>query len=134
MAEPPVRVLLDTHVIIWALTEPQRLSATAREIIESRENELLVSAASAWEIGTKYRLGKLPQLEATVLNFEAQLDTLGTNSLPVSTAHALLAGTMAWSHADPFDRMLAAQAILEAAPLVTSDSVFTRLEGVDVVW
>jgi PIN domain nuclease of toxin-antitoxin system len=134
VAEPPVRVLLDTHVIIWALTEPQRLSATAREIIESRENELLVSAASAWEIGTKYRLGKFPQLEATVLNFEAQLDTLGTSSLPVSTSHALLAGTMAWSHGDPFDRMLAAQAMLEAVPLVTSDSVFTRLEGVDVAW
>ena len=51
MAEPPVRVLLDTHVIIWALTEPQKLSVTAREVVESRDNELLVSAASAWEIG-----------------------------------------------------------------------------------
>jgi len=134
VAEPPVRVLLDTHVIIWALTEPQKLSVTAREVVESRDNELLVSAASAWEIGTKYRLGKLPQLEATVLNLETQLEALGTNSLPVSTAHALLAGTMAWSHGDPFDRMLAAQAMLEAVPLVTSDSVFTRLDGIDVVW
>ncbi len=96
-----MRVLLDTHIIIWALTEPQKLSTDARTLIESRENVLLASAASAWEIGTKYRLGKLAVLEATVLNYRSQLARLGAEDLNVTTSHALLAGQLAWSHGDP---------------------------------
>ena len=129
-----MRVLLDTHVIIWALTEPRKLSAIARSLIENRGNVLLASAASAWEIGTKYRLGKLPLLEATVLNYQSQLTRLGTEELNVTTSHALLAGQLTWAHGDPFDRMLAAQAMLESVPLVTGDTVFSTLDGVEVLW
>ncbi len=129
-----MRVLLDTHVIIWALTEPHKLSAHARSLIESRKNTLLASAASAWEIGTKFRLGKLPLLEATVLNYQSQLARLGTESLSVTVSHALLAGQLTWSHGDPFDRMLVAQAMLEDLHLVSSDAAFATIDGVHVVW
>lgn len=129
-----MRVLLDTHVIIWALTEPQKLSAIARSLIENRGNVLLASAASAWEIGTKYRLGKLQLLEATVLNYQSQLHHLGAEDLNVSASHALLAGQLAWSHGDPFDRILVAQAMLENVPLVTSDSALATIEGVHLIW
>ncbi|MEO8528835.1 MAG: type II toxin-antitoxin system VapC family toxin [Pseudolysinimonas sp.] len=134
MGEPAVRVLLDTHALIWALTDPSLLSPKARELIGARGNELVVSAASAWEIATKYRNGRLPQLESTVLSYEAQLATLGTVELPISTAHALLAGRLVWAHKDPFDRMLAAQSMLENAPLITSDSVFEGLPAVQTIW
>ena len=129
-----MRVLLDTHVIIWALTEPQKLSAIARSLIENRGNVLLASAASAWEIGTKYRLGKLQLLEATVLNYQSQLSRLGSEELNVTTSHALLAGRLAWSHGDPFDRMLVAQAMLENVPLVTSDSALATVDGIQLIW
>lgn len=129
-----MRALLDTHIIIWALTEPQRLSTVARTLIENRSNVLLASAASAWEIGTKYRLGKLPLLEATVLNYQSQLDNLGAETLSVTVSHALLAGQLAWSHGDPFDRMLVAQAMLEGVPLVTNDAALTTIDGVELIW
>ena len=129
-----MKVLLDTHVIIWALTEPQKLSAIARSLIENRGNVLLASAASAWEIGTKYRLGKLQLLEATVLNYQSQLSRLGSEELNVTTSHALLAGRLAWSHGDPFDRMLVAQAMLENVPLVTSDSALATVDGIQLIW
>ena len=129
-----MKVLLDTHVIIWALTEPQKLSAIARSLIENRGNVLLASAASAWEIGTKYRLGKLQLLEATVLNYQSQLTRLGSEELNVTTSHALLAGRLAWSHGDPFDRMLVAQAMLENVPLVTSDSALATVDGIQLIW
>ena len=102
------RLLLDTHTLLWALAEPQRLSAHAADLIRDPTNVVLVSAASAWEIATKHRLGKLPGAGPIVAGFVAHLATLRAEELPVRSIHALQAGSFVVEHRDPFDRMLAA--------------------------
>ena len=126
--------LLDTHVMLWALTEPTRLGHRAREVIESPASRLVVSAASAWEIATKHRLGRLPQADALLGAYSKHLDRLGANRLPVAEDHALLAGRLEWNHRDPFDRMLAAQAMIESLVLVTGDPTFSGCRGVPTLW
>lgn len=129
-----VSFLLDTHALIWGLTDPQRLGNAAREVMGSRENRLVVSAASAWEISTKFRLGKLPGADTIVRNFEGYVAELGAQPLDVSTSHALLGGSLGWAHRDPFDRMLAAQALIEGHLLISRDSVFSDVQGLEVIW
>lgn len=129
-----MRLLLDTHALLWALTEPGRLSDRARSLIADRANEILVSAASSWEIGTKHRLGRLPMAAPLVHSIDETLDRLGATALPVTHAHAMLGGTMAWDHRDPFDRMLAAQSIIEGVPLVTADTAFAGVAVVSTIW
>lgn len=126
--------LLDTHALLWALTDPSRLGAEAHRIIATRSSHLVVSAATAWEIGTKQRLGKLPQADALVGGYTRHLDSLGVIRLPVTEEHALLAGSLEWPHRDPFDRMLAAQAMLESLTLLTNDAALTNLPGLATAW
>ena len=121
-----VKFLLDTSVLLWALVEPGKLSRTALRTIADRNNELLVSSASAWEISTKYRLGKLPLAQQVVTNYEAHLAELGVKEIPISSAHGLLAGSFAVEHRDPFDRMIAAQAVVLSLPILASDSAFAQ--------
>jgi PIN domain nuclease of toxin-antitoxin system len=118
--------LLDTHVLLWLLTVPERVPEQVREMLADRTNPLLVSAASALEITTKVRIGKLdaPTLAATL---PRRIADLGMTPLPISVDHALLAGSMKWEHRDPFDRLLVAQATIEDAILVTVDSALTGL-------
>lgn len=119
-------------------TQPVRtseaLSDAARTVIEDRSQQLHVSAASAWEIATKRRQGKLPQADALVVGYERNLERLTVHELSVTSSHAILAGQLEWSHRDPFDRMMAAQAMLERFTLVTNDSVFTTLPAVRTLW
>ena len=126
--------LLDTHVMLWALTDPRRLGGTAREVVENRSSRLIVSAVSAWEIATKHRLGKLPQADVLLAGYSKHLDRLGVIRLPVAEDHALLAGRLEWDHRDPFDRMLAAQAMIESLVFITGDPVFTDCPGVSTLW
>lgn len=126
--------LLDTHALLWALTDPSRLGPEARQVVSSRRTSLTVSAVSAWEIATKQRLGKLPQADVLVGAYSRHLDRLNAAPLQISEEHALLAGGLGWSHRDPFDRMLAAQAMIESLTLITNDAAFTDLSGVAVVW
>ena len=126
--------LLDTHVMLWALSEPARLGRKARKIIENRASQLVVSAASAWEIATKHRLGKLPQADALLGAYSKHLDRLGVSRLPVTEEHALLAGRLEWNHRDPFDRMLAAQAMVESLVIITGDPTFDGCGGVLTLW
>lgn len=126
--------LLDTHALLWALTEPARLGQRAREVIADPESRLVVSAASAWEIATKHRLGKLPQADVLLGAFSKHLDRLGVTRLPVTEDHALLAGRLEWEHRDPFDRMLAAQTMLESLALITGDPSFDGCRGVPTLW
>jgi PIN domain nuclease of toxin-antitoxin system len=126
-------VLLDTHALLWAWTAPDLLSPTARAIIESPDNTLLVSAASAWEIATKHRLGRLPEAETVLRGYAHHLRALGATELPISSEHAILAGTLAAPHRDPFDRMLAAQALIEGVPLISKDDVLTGF-GITLTW
>ena len=126
--------LLDTHVMLWALSEPLRLGRKARKIIENPASRLVVSAASAWEISTKHRLGKLPEADALLGAYSKHLDRLGANRLPVSEEHALLAGRLEWNHRDPFDRILAAQAMVESLIIITGDPTFGDCRGVLTLW
>lgn len=128
-----VKVLLDTHVVLWALMEPDRLSRRAKRVIKDLDNVVLVSSASAWEIATKHRLGRLPEAEAVVRGYREHLATLRATELAISSTHALLAGSLAGPHRDPFDRMLAAQGLVEGVPLVTGDPVFKQFR-VRLLW
>jgi len=117
-----VKVLLDTHTLIWATVNPTRLSREATAIIADPFAEILVSAASAWEIATKVRLGKLPESEALESKFLEALDTAGYLLLSIDAATALRAGRLLGNHRDPFDRILAAHAIALDIPIVSNDA------------
>lgn len=125
--------LLDTHVLLWALAEPEKLSAQSRALLSDRRVDLWVSAASAWEIATKHRIGKLPGAARIVADFDDHLELLGAHPLSVTTAHALRSGSAQWDHRDPFDRVLAAQAELEGLPFMTADPVFASRPEITVI-
>ena len=116
-----MRLLLDTHVLLWALTAPQQLGITARSDIENRDNEVLFSAASIWEIAIKSALNRV--------DFSISADTIagaalqiGFAELPVRSTAAARVASLAPHHRDPFDRILIAQAITEQAALYTADT------------
>ena len=128
-----MRVFFDTHTLLWALYEPASLSWKAEAIIAKQSNTILVSAASAWEIATKVRLGKLPQAEQLEREFEEKMDQAGYTLVSIDTASALRAGRFLSEHGDPFDRMIAAQALAEDIPVISSD---TKLDtfGIRRIW
>ena len=128
-----VRVLLDTHALLWWLFDDPKLSRKARRAIADPDTEALVSSASAWEIATKHRLGKLPEAGDVVTKLPAYLRAGRFNELPISVAHALQAGRLPGPHRDPFDRMLISQAAAESLPVVTNDPIF-RDYGTQVLW
>jgi PIN domain nuclease of toxin-antitoxin system len=128
-----MRVLLDTHALLWWLDGDRRLSPRVRKIIADEENIVLVSAASAWEIATKFRIGKLPGAAEVAANVAGCVLSQGFESLDITILHAQRAGRLPGAHRDPFDRMLAAQAQLEDLPIVTNDKVFDTF-GVTRIW
>jgi PIN domain nuclease of toxin-antitoxin system len=121
---PPLILLLDTATLLWATSEPARLTSAARAELEDERNQILVSAASAWEIATKHRLGRLPQGEPLLRRWDGELDRMGYAQLAITPEHALRGGGYDVPHADPFDRIIAAQAELERMVLVASDRSF----------
>lgn len=129
-----MRLLLDTHALLWALLDPTKIPGTTLDAVRDPSTELLVSAASAWEVGTKFRLGKLDGARAVVLGYRDHLARLRATELPISSHHALTAGTLAWEHRDPFDRVIAAQAMIESVPVVTADRALGGFPGIHVVW
>lgn len=128
-----MRFLLDTHALLWWWTDDPQLSAEARQLIHNEANIILVSAASAWEIATKHRLGKLPIAAAALPRFHELIGLDGFEHLPVTYLHALRAGSFQVEHRDPFDRMLAAQSALEDARLISCDPAFSLFDTT-VVW
>jgi PIN domain nuclease of toxin-antitoxin system len=128
-----VKVLLDTHAVLWWILGNPRLSKSASEILSQRNTTILVSAISGHEIATKHRLGKLPVPLQLAENLDGTIAENGWQSLPLTMAHAQLAGRLQGAHRDPFDRMLAAQALTENVELVTNDPAFTAF-GVRVLW
>ena len=128
-----MRLLLDTHSWLWWLVEPERLSKTAQEAIVAFDNELLLSVASIWEIGIKYKANKLklPQTPEILIPQQMQID--GIDTLSITASHALKAAALPLHHKDPFDRMLIAQTQLEKIVILTNDIAFTYYD-VDTLW
>lgn len=117
-----MKLLLDTHALLWWFTNDPQLSKRALAAVLDESNDIFVSAASAWEVATKYRLGKLPEARDVFPRFEELVAADGFEFIYVSHRHGLRAGSYQIMHADPFDRMLAAQVELEGMVLVTKDN------------
>ena len=128
-----VLVLLDTHAFLWWIADSEKLSTTARDTIADELNDIAVSAASAWEIATKFRLGKLPGCEVVAVDVAGHIRRQGFEELAIDVADAERAGRLPGPHRDPFDRMLAAQALARESPVVSADPVFDGL-GVIRLW
>lgn len=128
-----MRLLLDTHALLWWWTDDPQLGPAARSAIHDASTEVFVSAASAWELSTKQRLGKLAGVPDAVKAFGDLVAADGFVHLPMNHLHALRAGAYPQDHRDPFDRMLAAQADLEQLMLVTRDPAFAAF-GTRTFW
>ena len=127
-----MRCLLDTHVWLWMLTAPERIGDGATDAIASSGNQLLLSAASSWEIAIKYQLGRLPLPEPPESYVPSRMRLTGVESLPVTHSHALRVASLPPHHRDPFDRLLIAQAQLEGLTFVTADPALASY-GVPVI-
>jgi PIN domain nuclease of toxin-antitoxin system len=121
-----VRLLLDTHALIWWLLGDPALSRNAQSRIADDSNVVFVSAASGWEIATKFRLGKLPRAAVFAADVAGALAAQGFAELPITLRDAQLAGELPGDHRDPFDRMLVAQAILADLTLVSNEAIFDQ--------
>ena len=128
-----MRLLLDTHALLWWFAGDNRLSVRSRRAVENPENEVLVSAATAWEITTKYRLGKLPDADALVHDLKGAIASQGFEELPISVAEAARSGALPGPLRDPFDRILIAQALSLELTLVSNETVFGNY-GVHRLW
>jgi PIN domain nuclease of toxin-antitoxin system len=128
-----MHILLDTHALLWWLSDDPALGKRARTAIASTRNTVLVSAASAWEIAVKVRLGRLPGAAALAADFNSYIQKEGFEGLPISIDHAARAGLLAGAHKDPFDRMLIAQAQAENLAFVSNEAVFDAY-GVRRIW
>ncbi|MGD0801385.1 MAG: type II toxin-antitoxin system VapC family toxin [Terracidiphilus sp.] len=128
-----MKVLLDTCAVIWATMSPAALSQRARKTLANESNVILVSAASAWEIATKVRLGKLAGAEILEQDYLAVMEKAGYELLTIDTASALRAGRLTAEHKDPFDRMIAAQALALDVAVLSSDPQLDQF-GVRRVW
>ncbi len=128
-----MRLLLDTHVFIWWDSEPAKLSPRVLALCQDRENTLLLSVVSVWEIQVKIQLGKLKLHMPLADIIEAQQETNALEVLPITLDHVLALDALPAHHKDPFDRLLLAQSTVEDVVLVSKDSVFTDYP-VNVVW
>ncbi|HEY8136440.1 MAG TPA: type II toxin-antitoxin system VapC family toxin [Methylocystis sp.] len=128
-----MRLLLDTHAFLWWLAGDEALSPAARAAIADEANGVFVSAASAWEIATKHRIGKLPGVAAIVADLDGAIADQGFEVLPIGVRHGRAAGALPGPRRDPSDRMLIAQAMLENLVLVSSEQPFDAY-GVARLW
>jgi PIN domain nuclease of toxin-antitoxin system len=128
-----VKVLLDTHALLWWLFEPNKLPSRVVETLNKDDTEVWVSAASIMEIATKFRIGKLAYAASIVSDFDGMINANGFKALPISIAHAALAGTITVQNKDPFDRFLLAQALSDGFTLISNETVFDST-GVTRLW
>lgn len=128
-----MRLLLDTHALLWWWLGDPHLTERARSAIADQNAEVHVSAATAIEVATKFRVGRLPTAARLVERFEVEVAEQGFRQLPISVTHAKRAGLLVGDHCDPFDRILAAQSLIEGLTVVTAD---VRIEefGASVIW
>ncbi len=123
-----MKLLLDTHLLLWAAGEPERLSAQARKLIDTPDNELLFSAASIWEVAIKRGLGR-PDFKVDARLLRRGLLDNGYSELPIVSDHVVATESLPPIHKDPFDRVLVAQATVEGITLLTTDSVISQYPG-----
>ena len=116
--------LIDTHILLWWLFDDPKLHTDCRDIIRNPDHRIIVSSASAWEIATKYRMGKLPEAKQLVEQYLQILHQAKFLELAITTTHALRAGSLPIGHRDPFDRMIMAQAELESLAVISYDKAF----------
>ena len=128
-----MRLLLDTHAFFWWFSGSSRLSLRARQAIEDEGNDVLVSAATAWEIATKHRLGKLPEAAPLAQDIAEAMASQGFEELPITVADASRAGSLPGPLRDPFDRVLIAQALSRDLALASNETIFENY-GVRRVW
>ena len=128
-----VRLLLDTHALLWWLDGDRRLPSRLRLVIADSTNEVLVSAASVWEIATKARLGKLPGAYEVAADVPACIESQGFVPLPITVHHAQRAGALVGPHRDPFDRMLIVQAQAEGVVIASNETLFDEY-GITRIW
>jgi PIN domain nuclease of toxin-antitoxin system len=128
-----VKVLADTHTWLWMLTDPDRLPPGARAVLADLRTDVLVSAASAWEIGIKHALGKLPLPEPPASFVTSRIGASGCELVDITAEQALGAAALPSHHRDPFDRLLIAQSQLLRVPLCSGDRAFDPYE-VDLLW
>jgi PIN domain nuclease of toxin-antitoxin system len=127
-------LLLDTHALLWLIVDPRRIPSATRDLLADDETRVIVSAVSAFEIATKYRLGKMPEAKRPVSRWDEAVAELGAVEIPVTRPEALRAGALEWTHRDPFDRILVAQSIAHHAPLVTADAAMRGAPGLRIQW
>jgi PIN domain nuclease of toxin-antitoxin system len=128
-----LRFLLDTHALIWFVAGSENLPVAVRGVIEDERNDIHVSAVSAMEVTTKFRLGKLASAAPLASDFERVIAARGFLPLPITVGHAERAGAMSIPHKDPFDRLLIAQALVEDMTLISNEAVFSGF-GVGRLW
>lgn len=125
-----MRAILDSHVLLWWFAADPRLSDRARSLVKDRQSDLIVSAATIWEIAIKERLGKLPPVSARLPDL---IEQNGFSRLAIDHRHARYAGELASEHRDPFDRMIAAQSLIEGVGVVSADPAFLSM-GIVPIW
>lgn len=128
-----MRLFLDTHAFLWWIAGSNRLSTAAYDAITNGGNEVFFSAASAWEIATKHRLGRLPEAESVIQNILASIEAAGFEELPITVRDGELAGSLPDHHQDPFDRIIIAQALIRNLAIVSNERIFDRC-GVNRTW
>ena len=125
--------LLDTHVFLWIVSEPERLSESARKVIQGGANKLLLSVASLWEISIKIGIGKLPLPKPEDRYLRDHLSRNNVSTLPVEARHALELISIPLHHRDPFDRLLIAQSLVERIPIITADPALKQYAA-KIIW
>lgn len=125
--------LLDTHIFVWLVDKARNVPQHVRERLSEPDQKLFVSSISAVEVTNKVRIGKWYSARQLSATWSEQLANVGADDVALTTEHGLLAGTLDWHHRDPFDRMLAAQAIIGDLTFVTADKVFRTLPGLDLL-
>jgi PIN domain nuclease of toxin-antitoxin system len=128
------RILLDTPTFLWFVDDDQRLSRSARDLIEDPETEVLYSVVSVWESAIKVQLGRSSLLPNPVDFFEEEAARNSFSLLPIELSHLAPIATLPLHHRDPFDRLLISQALVEGIPLVSKDAAFDAYEGLTRLW
>ena len=123
-----VKILLDTHIFLWALAQPNRLGKKAKSLLKSRDNQLFLSAASSWEISIKASLDKLPLPETPDKYVSSRIASLKITPLDVKLYHTFIVYQLPLHHRDPFDRLLIATAIAENIALMSADEKFANYD------